>query len=202
MDDHPLIREALALLVASLPGGASIFTAGSAAEALEQAELHAPIDAVLLDCSLPDTDGEHLIEALRWRTQGAVVIVVSGNETENIASRVIKMGAAGFVPKSKASSQILHVMLQAMAKGSKPPIADAALSGPAAPNNATPRVLTARQLDILLMLDQGKTNKDIALTLGLSEKTVKNHITALFVALGAINRLQAVRHARSFKLLN
>jgi DNA-binding NarL/FixJ family response regulator len=62
-------------------------------------------------------------------------------------------------------------------------------------------VLTARQLDILLMLDQGQTNHAIALQLGLAEKTVKNHITGLFSALGAVNRLQAIRQARNTGLL-
>ena len=71
----------------------------------------------------------------------------------------------------------------------------------AAPALPAAPVLTARQLDILLMLDQGLTNKSIALQLGLAEKTVKNHVTGLFHALGAINRLQAIRQARNTGLL-
>jgi DNA-binding NarL/FixJ family response regulator len=78
-------------------------------------------------------------------------------------------------------------------------------SGNGLAHGATPvaaPVLTARQLDILLMLDQGYANKAIALQLGLAEKTVKNHITGLFNVLGVVNRLQAIRQARNAGLLN
>lgn len=198
VDDHPLVRDGLAMLVSALPGGAQIFKAGTAAQALEQAECHAPLDVVLLDCGLPDADGGGLIKALQTRGGGAPVIVVSASEFDGTPERMLGLGACAFVPKSKASASILNAVKVALAHGNSakptPPVA--------APGEPAPAPqLTARQLDILLMFDQGLTNKDIALQLGLSEKTVKNHITALFQALGVVSRLQAVRQARNLKLL-
>jgi DNA-binding NarL/FixJ family response regulator len=199
VDDHSLVREGLALLVSTLPGGASIFTAETAAQALEQAELHAPLDAVLLDCGLPDASGINLIRALQARCGHAPVIVVSADETDSVESRVLQMGASAFVPKSKASANVLNALKLALAHG-LPASTGPAVATEAQPTSSVP-VLTARQLDILLMLDQGQTNHAIALQLGLAEKTVKNHITGLFSALGAVNRLQAIRQARNTGLL-
>lgn len=198
VDDHPLVRDGLAMLVSALPGGAEIFKAATAAQALEQAEFHTPLDVILLDCGLPDADGGGLIKALQTRGGGAPVIVVSANEFDGTPERMLNLGACAFVPKSKASATILNAVKEALARGSGPH--QPATSMPPVDLSATPQ-LTARQLDILLMFDQGMTNKDIALHLGLSEKTVKNHITALFQALGVVSRLQAVRQARNFKLL-
>jgi DNA-binding NarL/FixJ family response regulator len=118
-----------------------------------------------------------------------------------VKNRSLQMGAAAFLPKSKASSEILTTLKRAMAgdKLSSSELCQTQFS-PDGKRNAPS--LTARQLDILLMLDHGKTNKDIALILGLAEKTVKNHITTLFAELGCVNRLQAVRQARNLSLLN
>lgn len=196
VDDHALVRDGLALLVSTLPGGAQVFTAANAAQALEQAELHAPLDAVLLDCGLPDADGIGLIRALQARCGQAPVVVVSAEEAPQVAERVLQMGASAFVPKSKASANVLTALKLALAQGASDHSA-----APAPAPAADAPVLTARQLDILLMLDQGQTNQAIALQLGLAEKTVKNHITGLFAALGAVNRLQAIRQARNCGLL-
>jgi two-component system, NarL family, nitrate/nitrite response regulator NarL len=207
VDDHPLVRDALTLLVGALPGGAKIFTASNAAQALEQAEFHTPLDAILLDCGLPDADGGSLIRALQTRAGGAPVIVVSANESDESVARMLNAGASAFVPKSKASSNILSALKLAMAQGKSAHASVGAVpTSSASPNTGTtpagkPPVLTARQLDILLMMDQGLSNNSISLNLGLSEKTVKNHITALFSALGAVNRMQATRHARNLRLL-
>lgn len=198
VDDHPLVRDGLAMLLSALPGGAEIFKAATAAQALEQAEFHTPLDVVLLDCGLPDADGGSLIKALQTRSGGAPVIVISANEFDGTPERMLSLGACAFVPKSKASSTILNAVKEALTHGNRP--AQSTAVAPPVDRSSTPQ-LTARQLDILLMFEQGMANKDIALQLGLSEKTVKNHITALFQALGVVSRLQAVRQARNLKLL-
>ncbi len=202
VDDHPLVRDGLSLLVSALPGGATIYVAATAAQALEQAEFHAPLDIVLLDCGLPDADGGSLIRALQFRGGGTPVVVVSANETDETSERVLRMGATAFVAKSKASSSILGVLKEALARGPSGPSPQSAQQSPGVDQAEPAPVFTARQLDILLMLDNGMTNKAISLQLGLAEKTVKNHITALFSALGAVNRLQAVRRARNLGVLN
>lgn len=211
VDDHPLVREGLALLVSSLPGGVIVHLAGTAADALALAEIHTPLDAVLLDCGLPDADGAALIHALKTRGAATPVVVISANDSQDTIDRVMHAGAAAFVSKSKPASAILVALKHALQHGAScagTNAAHAADTAHAAPVQSTPSTpsmpsmnLTARQLDILLMLDQGHTNHVIALQLGLSEKTVKNHVTGLFRALDVDNRLQAVHLARHIGLI-
>ena len=198
VDDHPLVRDGLAMLLSALPGGAEIFKAASAVQALEQAEFHTPLDVVLLDCGLPDADGGSLIQALQTRSGGAPVIAISANEFDGTPERMLSLGACAFVPKSKASATILNTVKDVLTQGKHAAVPSAVT--PSVNSSSTPQ-LTERQLDILRMFEQGLTNHDIALQLNLSEKTVKNHITTLFQALGVVSRLQAVRQARNFKLL-
>jgi len=203
VDDHPLVREGLALLVDSLPGNVIVHLAGTAAEALALAEIHTPLDAVLLDCGLPDADGAALIHALRIRGAATPVVVISANDSQDTIDRVMRAGATAFVSKSKPASAILVALKHAMQHGASGPHA-APGSGPSPTSQVQPDPamnLTARQLDILLMLDQGHTNQVIALQLGLSEQTVKNHVTGLLRALNVDNRLQAVHLARSIGLI-
>lgn len=201
VDDHPLIRDGLAALVSTLPGGAKVFTAANAAQALEQAEFHSPLDAVLLDCGLPDADGGSLIGALQLRSGMAPVIVVSANESAQTAGRMLELGATAFVAKSKPPSVLLNELKSALADGparlggANKQLSSAERRGAAAVSSP------ARQLDILLMLNTGLSNNDIALQLGLAEKTVKNHVTSLFGALGVTSRLQAVMTARRLRIL-
>ena len=203
VDDHPLVREGLGVLVGSLPGNVIVHLAGTAADALALAEIHTPLDAVLLDCGLPDADGAALIHALKTRGAATPVVVISANDSQATIDRVMQAGAAAFVSKSKPASAILLALKQAMQDG---PVSTSTTpeSGPPNATTALPNAsmsLTARQLDILLMLDQGHTNNVIALQLGLSEKTVKNHVTGLFRALHVENRLQAVHLARTVGLI-
>ena len=183
--------------VGTLPGGATVYTAGSAAQALEQAELHTPLDAILLDYGLPDSDGGSLIRALSTRSGSAPIIIVSGIESPDVIANLHVQGAVAFIPKSTTSSDVIRVLKQAIARG--PSTSDDPVTTKAA--GSVPS-LTPRQLDALLMLNQGLTNREISLQLGVAEKTVKNHITTLFNALGAMNRLQAIRKARDMGLLH
>lgn len=202
VDDHPLVREGLALLVGTLPGNVIIHQAGTAADALALAEIHTPLDAVLLDCGLPDADGAALVHALKTRGAATPVVVISANDSQDVVDRVMRAGAAAFVSKSKPASAILLALKHAMQHGANAAGADASKAAQAAREQPNPSMnLTARQLDILLMLDQGHTNHFIALQLGLSEKTVKNHVTGLFRALHAENRLEAVHLARNIGLI-
>lgn len=200
VDDHPLVREGLATLVESLPGGVVTRLAGTAAEALALAEIHAPLDAVLLDCGLPDADGAALVRALRTRGMATPVVVISANDSTTMIERVMQAGASAFVSKSRPAAHILAALKHALLHAPHAHVVSSFVRPVEIATDAQP-TLTARQLDILLMLDRGRTNSDIALDLGLSEKTVKNHVTALFRALHVDNRLQAVRQARDIGLI-
>jgi DNA-binding NarL/FixJ family response regulator len=197
VDDHPLVRDGLCGLLAMLPGGAMLYTAGSAAQALEQAECHAPLDIVLLDYNLPDGRAEDLIPALKARGSAPILVVSAAEDSATVAS-VMRCGASGFLAKSKASASILDAVKQVLAGKVFSSCANLTLDHPI---EAARPVLSARLLDVLFMLDQGLTNKQIALQLGTAEKTIKNHVGLLFVQLGTANRLQAIRRARDLGIL-
>jgi len=193
VDDHPLVRDGLAMLVSALPGGAEIVKAATAAQALELAERHSPLDAILLDCGLPDADGGGLILTLQALGGGAPVIVVSADEFDGTPERMIRLGAFAFVLKSHASATILATVKEALARRNRP----GTPMPPAPPADPVGHpLLSARQIDILRMFDQGMTNSDIALQLDLSDTSLRDHITELFRTLGVVSRLQAVRQAR------
>ena len=178
--------------------------AGSAAQALEQAELYTPFDAVLLDCGLPDADGANLIQPLSQRTGKAPILMVSGVESAESIARMLQMGAAAFVSKSQAGSDVIVALMQALKRAGEP-LSVHEVSSPESTavdqTDAPASSLTARQLDVLLMLNQGLTNRDISLQLGLSEKTIKNHVFSLCIALGVTSRMHALRKARNSGLL-
>jgi DNA-binding NarL/FixJ family response regulator len=197
VDDHPLVRDGLSGVLSALPGGVTVYTAENAAQALEKAEYYAPLDVVLLDYHLPDSQAEHLIPALKARCGGASILVISGSEDMDTVSKVMRYGATAFLPKSKASSTVLTAVKQSLAGEA----ITVGLTNLTQAPNLPQAALTARQLDVLFFLDQGLTNKQIALQLGTAEKTIKNHLSLLFLHLGTNNRLQATRRARDLGIL-
>ncbi len=207
VDDHPLVNAGLVAMLAGLPHKPVIFSAGTAAQALEQAECHAPLDVIILDLHLPDADGANLVTALRTRGCGARVLVVSAQAQSDAVARAMAAGASGFLSKTVPTAQLLEAVARLLNNQTiAPPFINYGSDLTAPLNQPTHRlpdcpVLTARQLDVLLMLDQGLTNRDIGLQLGVTEKTVKNHVTSLFQTLQVINRLQATRKARDLGLL-
>ena len=200
VDDHPLVRDGLSGVLSAIPGGVTAYTAENAAQALEMAEYYAPIDVVLLDYHLPDGQAEHLIPALKARCGGASILVISGSEDIDTVDKVMRYGATAFLPKSKASATVLIAVKQALAGEA----ITVGMSRPAQPPQMQALAtlgLTARQLDVLFLLEKGLTNKQIALQLGTAEKTIKNHMGLLFLHLGSSNRLQATRRARDLGIL-
>jgi two-component system nitrate/nitrite response regulator NarL len=206
VDDHPLVNAGLVAMLQSLPHKPVIFSAGTAAQALEQAEYHAPLDLIILDLNLPDTNGTSLVAALKTRGRGAKVLVISAQGQSDAVNRALADGASGFLSKSVPTAQLCESVIRLLQSQSIKPFVNFGtdlVTAASEPNQRPPDcpVLTARQLDVLLMLDQGLTNRDIGLQLGVTEKTVKNHVTSLFQALQVINRLQATRKARVWGLL-
>ena len=201
-------------MLAGLPYQPVVYSAGTAAQALAQAEYHAPLDLVILDLNLPDANGGSLVTALKTRGAGARVLVMSAQGQSDAVNRALAAGASGFLSKTVPTAQLLEAVCKLLKSHTTaphdPPFVNfgtdqvtAHIEAGQSRTNATENVpvLTARQLDVLLMLDQGLTNRDIGLRLGVTEKTVKNHVTALFQALQVINRLQATRMARDLGLL-
>lgn len=196
-DDHPLFRAALRSAVEKAAPDAEIIEHATLAGARESLGA-GPVDLLLLDLKLADCEGFAGLAAVREDWPAAPVAVVSGSEDAGTVRRSLAMGAAGFIPKS-ATLQTMVEALRAILEGEA-----WAPEVPADPEaEALERklaTLTPAQLRILEGLRQGRLNKQIAFDLGVTEATIKAHLTAVFRKLGVQNRTQAVILAQSLDL--
>ena len=206
VDDHVLIREALRGLFKELKPEAAVLEAADAAQAMQLLADQPDMSLLLLDLSLPDRDGFTLLAEIRERYPGIPVVVLSGFPDPANVLRALDYGALGFIPKS-AGREVMKSALNLVFSGGVyipteilGPITSGELE-PAprgriavAQPNALPADLglTERQIDVLALMMQGKSNKAVCRLLDLAEPTVKNHVTAILKALGASNRTEAV----------
>jgi DNA-binding NarL/FixJ family response regulator len=205
VDDHALIREALRGVLKELKGDATVLEASSCGQAMQVIAAHPDLNLVLLDLTLPDRDGFSVLTELGERYPTISVVVLSAQQDRDSVVRALDLGALGFIPKS-GQREVMVTALQLVFAGGvyippeilardKPP---AQQSGQAAPPAGRPRVspsdvgLTERQIDVLALMMQGKSNKAICRVLDLAEPTVKNHVTAILKALEVTNRTEAV----------
>jgi two-component system, NarL family, nitrate/nitrite response regulator NarL len=207
VDDHPALREGVAALLRQSGPDTSVLQAGDVAEALAFVAQHADLDIVVLDIVLPGMSGLPAIAEFGRLRPDLPVIVLSSSETPQDARRALAQGALGYVPKS-ASPQTLIAAIRLVLNGDRyvPPLI---LDETAAARLAHLRqgagnavlALTDRQIDVLRQLVEGQSNRTIALGLGLSEKTVKAHVTGIFKALNVVSRTQAAAIAREIGLI-
>jgi two-component system, NarL family, nitrate/nitrite response regulator NarL len=208
IDDHPLVQEGVSAALESLADDVTVMAARDAEQGLSLAAENPDLDLVLLDLALPGMSGFNLIGKLHERLPSLPVVVLSALEEPENVRHAINAGAMGFVPKSAATKVLIEVLQQVLEgnvtvplalQSSGPPVSHAlpgATGGPDSAGEPDVALLTLRQLEVLSRVCQGKTNKQIATELGLSEKTVKAHVTAIFKVLGVVNRTQAVLVAR------
>ena len=201
-DDHPLFREALRNAATEAFSEGVAVEARSLEEALQKVEAHGDFDLVLLDLSMPDTQGFHGLLTLRNRFPKLPVLVVSGMEDHRIITEAMSYGAAGFVPKSTARPELVQALLKAIdGEVYLPPSYREARGQDAASGEAGGemvdrlRSLTPQQLRVLQMLREGKLNKQIAYELDVGETTVKAHVSAILRKLKVFSRTQAVIEA-------
>lgn len=205
-DDHPLFRDGLRRLVETLDEHVTVLETASLPEALKASHGDS-FDLLLIDLRMPGMDGFNGIRSLKAAVPKPPLVIVSGFESRQNAELSLQAGAAGFIPKTAAASVVLNALkLVLLGEIYLPPSllygqgglddrteAESPPSGPA-PRTFDPTLLaplTQRQYDVLALLGRGKSNKDIAETLGISEGTVKVHVGAILKVLGASNRTQA-----------
>jgi len=201
VDDHPLILEALKQVLLDLDPDMQVLEARDCPQALAQAQEHPDLSLILLDLNLPGRNGLELLPQLKHAHPQMPVVVLSATEDGQTVLRAITEGAMGFIPKS-AKPEVLLAALRLVFSGGVylPPSAFSAanlpLGGLAAPGKPGrhPREvgLTDRQVQVLCLLVQGKSNKLICRELNLAEGTVKIHVTAILRALSVNNRTEAV----------
>jgi DNA-binding NarL/FixJ family response regulator len=198
VEDHPLYRDALALLLKGIFGEAGVRAASSAEDGLRLAEGLAGLDLVLLDPGLPGINGVEAVAAFRRRWPELPIIAISASEDRRDAAAALRAGAIAFVSKA-ASTEIVSDLVRRVQAGQVAEPTWITASGIGSLDEST-QDLTPRQREILVLLCQGHPNKEIGLRLGLAEVTVKMHVSSVFRFLGVANRTQAVLAARRIGL--
>jgi DNA-binding NarL/FixJ family response regulator len=195
-DDHPLFRAALREAVSRVLPETQVVEAGSVAAVEQAAQMHPDADLILLDLYMPDARGFSALAHLRAHYPSIPVAIISAAESSTIVRRAMDFGASGFIPKT-ASIERIGVMLRALLNGElavPPEYLDSRSDDPDDDVRELARSvdkLTPQQLRVLLQLADGVSNKAIAQDLGVSEATVKAHVTVLLRKLGLERRTQA-----------
>lgn len=196
-DDHPLFRAALRQAASESVGGCDVREASDLSGVLDALAGDADIDLVLLDLSMPGSQGLSGLATLRGQYPGVAVLVVSAHDDPHTVRRALDHGASGFIPKSASPGDIAQAIRCVLDCGNwlPPGLAQAVAALPADPADVDLATrlarLTEQQYRVLALLGEGLLNKQIADRLTIQERTVKAHVTAIFEKLGVRNRTQA-----------
>jgi len=196
-DDHPVVRQGLWVLLSLHPDIEVVGEAGDGAEAVELAAAVAP-DVILLDLKLPGLDGLGVLAELRDRNLPARVLVLTSVADSASVTVAMRGGAAGFLYKDVDPDALVravrsvhdgHTVLAPEAAGTLV----RSRSRPTAVGGLD--ALTAREREVLAQIAEGRSNREIARLLNMSEKTVKTHVSSVLAKLGVADRTQAALHA-------
>jgi DNA-binding NarL/FixJ family response regulator len=198
-DDHPLVRQGLQAALAPLPEVEVVAEAATGQAAIREAVLHRP-EVVVMDLQMPELNGIEATRELARTVPSAAVLVLTMFDDDDSVFAAMRAGARGYVLKGAEQQEIARA-ITAVAAGEAifgPAIATRVLAYFATPPRApTPfPELTAREREVLDLLAAGRNNHQIAEQLGLSGKTVANHISAIFAKLQVADRTQAILRAR------
>ena len=201
VDDHALLRDGLALVMAQEFVGLQLLQAGTLAEAHAALKRDPDVRLVLLDLALPDGNGIEALPRLRDQAPAATLVALSADESPETVMAAIGAGAAGYIPKRAQAGVMLAALRVVLSGGVYLPPAVLDRRAHERPGSArwTPTArgpdeigFSPRQADVLRLLIDGKPNKLISRDLEMSESTVKTHLAAIFRKLDANSRTQAV----------
>lgn len=184
-DDHPPLRAGLAAILNSQPDFKVVAEAGSGREVMESKEA---ADVYILDLRMPDGDGIQTIKALIARDPAAKVMVLTTYDNEEDIFRALEAGARGYLLKDTTREEIITAVRQIHGGERYLPQAVAARLA----DRLIRPSLTPRELDVLRLVSRGRTNKEMASAMFISEETVKTHMKSLFQKLGVHDRAEAV----------
>jgi DNA-binding NarL/FixJ family response regulator len=199
VDDHVLIRDALRGVLKELIGDATVLEASDCRQAMRLIEAHPDLHLILLDLNLPDHDGFAMLADVRKRYATISVVVLSASRERESVIRALDLGALGFIPKSSPRDVMANALRLVFAGGIYIPPEALGRSEPKEQRSVTERRVspadlgfTERQMEVLTLMMQGKSNKAISRLLDVAEPTVKHHVTAILKALKVANRTEAV----------
>ncbi|WP_436399176.1 response regulator transcription factor [Roseobacter sp. S98] len=193
-DDHELVLDTLVAYVEAT-GGIEVETAPDFPSARKKIEEGRPFDLVLLDLNMPGMNGLEGLETAISMDGANRVALITGEGSRDLAEKALAAGAAGFVPKTLPAKSLVNA-IRFMAMGEQ--YVPAGFMSAADPENEHPlaKKLTQREMQVLRGLTEGKSNKEIARDLDLSEPTIKLHVKTLYRKVGASNRTQAALTAK------
>ena len=200
VDDHPVVREGLRAVLEDTKEMHVVGEVGSAEEALSSVERALP-DIVLLDLELPGMNGVDAIPRFADAASHPRVIILTAYDTEERVLAALKAGAVGYVLKGAPAGEIAQAIRAVAGGGSylTPRVAARVVAQVKAPRRSG--LLTARERQVLGLVARGRSNKQIARDLAITERTIKFHMTTIFNKLGADNRAQAIAIAAQRGLL-
>jgi DNA-binding NarL/FixJ family response regulator len=195
-DDHPVVRDGLAAMLGTQPDFAVVGLAVDGREAVLQA-IDLDPDVVLLDLEMPGLDGVQALAEMRQSAPDVRAIVFTAFDTDERIVGAVQAGAQGYLLKGVPRDELFHAIRVVSQGGSllQPVVASKLMRRIATPSHPPAPIaapLTEREQEVLGWLARGRVNKEIAAGLGISERTVKFHVSSIFNKLGATNRTEAV----------
>jgi DNA-binding NarL/FixJ family response regulator len=204
VDDHPLFRAAVCSVLATLPGPLQISESATCGEALALLNTGVQLSLLLLDLGLPDIGGIAALERLRQASPATPIIVLSASDSHGTIQQTIAAGAMGFIPKSTASELVIAAINVVLAGGVYLPgqvSGTGTSTGQPSPAGRT-EVLTPREQEVLFLVAEGLSNKQIGDRLTMAENTVRVHVTSILRKCSARNRTEACHKAVHMGFLN
>lgn len=188
VDDHALFRTGMKMILMQVGEAAGISEANSIKEAFDFSE--SGVDIILLDIHMPGLNGIDGIKPIRDKFSKVPIIILSASSDINAMQKAKELGASGFINKASLAEEMVNSITKVL-EGSTcfPDDVDIAISD--RPDSLS-KALTPRQIEVLIYLCEGKSNKLIARELEMSENTVRVHVSAILSALGAVNRSEAM----------
>ena len=206
VDDHPVVRDGLLAMLTTQTDFDVVGQAAEGSEAILKAQRFLP-DVVLLDLEMPGLDGVEVLRRLKKALPASNAIIFTAFDTDDRIVTAIQAGARGYLLKGSPREDLFHAIRVAARGGSLlHPLSASRLTGQERsrpdPTSAPFAPLTAREQDVLAQLALGKTNKEIAADLFITERTVKFHVSAILNKMGAGNRTEAVTLAAQQGLID
>lgn len=195
VDDHPVVRDGLVTILGTQSDFEVVGEAGSGPEAIAGVAAEQP-DVILLDLEMPDMDGVAVLKALREQEMAARTIIFTAFDTDERILEAVQAGVQGYLLKGVERQELFNAIRVVYGGGSllQPVIASKLLQqmSEAKQQPAQMDALTPREVEVLNLLARGLQNKEIAVDLVISERTVKYHVSSIMSKLGAGNRTEAV----------
>jgi DNA-binding NarL/FixJ family response regulator len=201
VDDHPIVRQGLVGVLEDEADLEVVGAFGSAREAIGHVQRLQP-DVVLLDLEMPELDGVEAIPLLLREKESLAILVFTAYDTEERVLGALRGGAKGYLLKGASSDEIARAVRQVHGGGSylEPRVASRVIAQVQTPRRATTS-LSEREREVLRLVAEGQPTKQVARSLGITERTVKFHVNSIFHKLGAESRAQAVALAAQRGLL-